>query len=431
MEHFIVHPARALEGEIPVRGAKNAVLKAMAASLLFDTPVELTNMPQITDVAYMQALLAGLGVLVEKTGKRSMRFFVPADIATTLDKDIAKSLRSSIVLAGPLLARAGAVTFPYPGGCVIGKRPIDLFLQGFQQLGARVHEAGGHFTLRAKHLKGADIFFRVVSVTATETLMMAAVRAEGTTVLRNAAREPEIPALAAFLNSCGARITGAGTDTVTIRGVKHLGARRRRFHIPPDRIEAGSFAILAALRGKRVRVTQCVPEHLRSLFAALAEAGVAVRLGPTWFEIKAPKRLRALNVQTREYPGFATDFQAPFMVLLTQAKGISLMLETIYEGRLEYVNDLNRMGADIMLCDPHRAIVHGPTPLSGRTVESPDLRAGLAFMIAALVAAGSSEIRAVHHIDRGYERVEERLRHIGADVHRAADDEKTKATPTK
>ncbi|MBI2048401.1 MAG: UDP-N-acetylglucosamine 1-carboxyvinyltransferase [Parcubacteria group bacterium] len=420
MEAFFIQPARRLEGVIPVRGAKNSILKAMAASLLFRTPFLIDNVPHIVDYQQMENLLVSAGVLVERVGERQVRLTPPRHPESTLDPEVAQSFRSSVVLIGPLLARTGKAVFPYPGGCVIGKRPIDLFLEGLARMGALVREENGIFTLSAKRLIGADIFFRKVSVTATETLMMAAVLARGKTVLSNAAREPEIPALAEFLNLCGARISGAGTSTITIRGGAKLDGARRVFRIIPDRVEAGSFAILAALRGGRLRVANCVPEHLAGLLAALREAGVFIECGKDWVEITAPKQLFPVNVQTREYPGFVTDFQSPFMVLLTQAVGMSTVFETIYEGRLEYTRDLNRMGAEIILCDPHRAIVVGPTPLFGRVVESPDLRAGLAFILAALVAKGPSTVQHIYHIDRGYERIEERLCDVGADIKRVA-----------
>lgn len=420
MESFFIKPARRLEGTIPVRGAKNSITKALAASLLFRTPFLIDNVPHIADYEQMESLLVSAGVAVERVGERRVRLTPPKNPASVLNPAVAQSFRSSIVLIGPLLARTGRVEFPYPGGCVIGKRPIDLFLDGFAKMGTLVREENGVFTLSAKKLIGADIFFRKVSVTATETLMMAAVLARGKTVLSNAAREPEIFALARFLNLCGARISGAGTSTITIMGGAKLDGARRVFWTVPDRVEAGSFAILAALRGKNMRITECVPEHLAGLLATLREAGVSVERRKSWIEITSPKRLSPVNIQTREYPGFATDFQSPFMVLLTQAFGISTVFETVYEERLEYTRDLNRMGANIMLCDPHRAIVIGPTPLYGRVVESPDLRAGLAFVLAALIAKGPSTIQHIYHIDRGYERIEERLCAIGADVARRA-----------
>lgn len=418
MEQFRIRSSPLLEGELPVRGAKNAVLKALAAALLCRESVTIKNIPLINDYHSMCRLLRTLGVDIKRIGERTARFFPPAHPHTVINSEIAKQMRSSIVLSGPLLAREGEVSLPYPGGCVIGKRPIDVFIDGFRAMGAAVSERKNGFTLRAKRLRGADIFFRVASVTGTETIMMAATLASGKTILRNAAQEPEIAALADFLNACGARISGAGTTTIVINGVRRL--RGGTFYTPPDRIEAGSFAILAALLGKRVRVADCNPLHITSLLDALKHTGVAVVCGNTWLDIRAPKKLFAIDVQTREYPGFPTDLQAPFMILLTQAAGKSMVFETVFEGRLAHIHDLNRMGADIVLCDPHRAIVTGPTPLHARAMESPDLRSGLAFIVAALAARGTSTISQIHHIDRGYEQIEERLKVVGAHIERVS-----------
>lgn len=418
-DKFIVKKsASSLSGEIPVMGSKNSCLKAYAATILCDGEVVINNVPLIEDIFRMQELLESIGASVKKIGERSFVVSSAGVNTRVLDDKIARSFRSSIVLTGPMLARFGEVSFPYPGGCVIGKRPIDLFLNGFMQMGAEVQsKENDRIMLKASRLHGADIFFRLVSVTGTETLMMAAVLADGETILRNAAEEPEIKVLADFLNKCGAKIKGAGTNTIIIGGVKNLSGGV--FDTPPDRIEAGSFVILGALNGESLRITNCKTEHLISVIEHLKLMGVPIKIGEDWIEVSRPKKIKSIDVKTREYPGFPTDLQAPFAVLLTQADGASLLFETVFEGRLGYMNDLNRMGANIVLCDMHRAVINGPTELRAREMESPDLRAGLAFIMASSVAEGSSVIYNAYNIDRGYERIEERLRKIGMDIRRA------------
>lgn len=435
---FLVRGGKKLRGEIAVRGAKNSALKIMAASLLFDGPVVAENVPQIEDVFRMKELLANLGAKIRVSG-RKMRIDTGALRGSAFTKAIAERLRASIVLVGPLLARRGEASFPYPGGCVIGRRPIDIFLDGWRAMGARVKEAKGNgFELsaspprfawrgrggsalggKAKKLKGADFTFRVVSVTGTEALMMTAVLAEGKTVLRNSALEPEIHTLADFLNASGAKIKGAGTPTIEIVGTggKLLKAKGV-FRVIPDRIEAGSFLILGAALGKNIKVVGCEPNHMSALLTKLHDAGVVCEVGEDWVAVRHPKKLSATNIQTREYPGFPTDLQAPFAVLMTQAEGESVIFETIFENRFGYIEDLKRMGADIFFSDPHRILVKGPTSLRGRDIESPDIRAGLAFVVASLLAGGQSTISNVYQIDRGYEKIDERLRKLGADIER-------------
>lgn len=417
---FVIHGGKKLSGTIEVRGAKNLVLKAMAASLLFEGGVELRNIPFVEDVSRMSELLSGLGAKIEQSVGRGLKIDVTAAKGTVLDREIAKRIRASIVLAGPLLARNKKATFPFPGGCVIGRRPIDVFLDGWRALGAKIKEKKNNgFEIEAKKLHGANFTFRVVSVTGTETMMMTAALAEGKTVLRNAALEPEIPALAEFLNSSGAKIAGAGTPTIEITGTggKLLRAKHP-FRMIPDRIEAGSFVILGAALGKKVKVTNCNPEHISALIAKLEDAGVEIKKGVDWVEVGRPSKLAATNLQTREYPGFPTDLQAPFAVLMTQAEGESVVFETIFENRFGYIEDLKRMGADLFFSDPHRILIKGPAALRGREIESPDLRAGLAFILAALLAGGESVIRNVYQIDRGYEKIDERLRKLGAEIER-------------
>ncbi len=391
---------RLLRGEIAVRGAKNAALKALAASVLFDDSITLQNLPDIEDVKRMKELLVG-GLPV-------------------LKKEIAEQLRASIVLTGPTLARYGTVTFPFPGGCVLGERPIDLFLEGFKALGANVEENGDLFVITGG-LKGARIFFPSVSVTATETLMLAAVIAEGETMLENVAMEPEIGALIRYLNACGANIKGEDTPTLIIKGTggKLLHSNGLPYVAPPDRIETGSFVILAALAGEDVTITNCEPCNVDALLALLRRAGVNISTGKDFINIKrSPTSLKSVSVRTHEYPGFPTDLQAPMAVFLSQCNGEATILETIFDGRFRYTDDLVRMGADITVMNPHKILIKGPKSLSRKELESPDLRGGLAYIIAAAVAEGTSTIDNAYLIDRGYEHIEERLKAIGLNITR-------------
>lgn len=421
-EHFLIKGLagkRTLSGVVHVGGAKNAALKGIAASMLFRTPLSLTNVPEIEDVSRMLEIVRTMGGTASLNNHRAA-IDARKISSTTITPEIAKRLRASIVLTGPILARLGRVRFPHPGGCVIGERPIDLFIEGFEKMGARVVRAGKFYDIRAgkNGLRGAEIFFRSQSVTGTETFMMAATQAKGGTIIKNAAMEPEIGWLADLLNASGAQIRGAGTPTITIRGGSLL-SQKKPVRVIPDRIEAGSFLILGALAAKKLTVADVVPEHLEALIELLEYTGTKVVRTKNSLIVSSgsgAKYLRAVNVRTHEYPGFATDLQAPMMVYLTQAKGESLVFETIFEGRLNFTESLNRMGANIAMMDPHRVLVKGPTKLIARRLESPDLRAGLALVIAATIASGTSKIHHVYNIDRGYERIEERLWEIGVDI---------------
>ena len=412
-ERFIINGGKKLEGKIPVYSAKNAALKILAASVLTSKPVKIANLPQIEDINRMKELLADLGV------KNNSDMFDCSRLKNSiLNYDIADRFRASIVLTGPLLARVGRVSFPHPGGCTLGKRPIDFFIDGFKALGASIKITGSNFTAIAKNKKliGNKFVFPMVSVTGTETLMMAAVLAEGKTILKNTACEPEIENLATFLNSIGARISGAGTSTMTIDGVKSL--KGGEWAGMPDRIEAGTFIILGVAANSNIKVENCDTSHLDVLLTMLEKAGANLEIGKDYVIVKPSKKLKSVDITTREYPGFATDLQAPFTVLMTQAEGISLIHETIYNGRLFYTDILNQMGADITMADPHRVIVRGPAPLFGKKIYSPDIRAGMALLIAALIAKGQSTIDNVYQIDRGYYKIDERLKALGADIKR-------------
>ena len=417
-QKFIIRGGKRLKGSLRVNGAKNSALTLLAASVLAREAVTIANLPHIEDVFRILDLLKKLGVSVEQDNERTVRLTASSLATTALDPEIAKCIRASIVLTGPVLSRCGEVLFPHPGGCVIGERPIDVFLRGFEALGATVEELPNLYRVHARDgLRGAKIFFPVVSVTGTETLLMAAVLARGTTVLANAAMEPEVVALADFLNTCGAHITGQGTPYITVEGVEEISGGASE--VIPDRIEAGSFALLAAATQSRLTMEHCNSAHLDALVTMLQDAGAHVEIGESHMMVDATSgNLKARSLVTHEYPGFPTDLQAPAVVLLTQAEGESKAHETIFEGRLNWVSELVRMGARVTVADPHRILVHGPTPLHGRSIESPDIRAGMAFIIAGLVAEGETELHNIYQIDRGYERIEERLREVGADIQR-------------
>ncbi|MFA7287006.1 MAG: UDP-N-acetylglucosamine 1-carboxyvinyltransferase [Patescibacteria group bacterium] len=422
MNHDQIHiiGGAELHGEIPVQGAKNAALKIMAAALLSDEVCTIPNLPDIEDVRRMAELIAALGADI-KTDSAGTHISGSGISSTVLPADLAGKLRASIMLAAPLLARFGEVTLPYPGGCNLGVRPIDLFLEGFTALGASVTEAEKGFSIQAPQgLIGASILLPKVSVMATESLMIAAVLAKGTTTIKNAAMEPEIPALAEYLIKNGAKIEGAGTSTIIIHGVSQIGASA--FTLIPDRIEAGTFAILGLLTNSEITVTNIVPEHLESLWLHLRKAGATLDFTKNSVTTKRHHGLTSTNITTHEYPGFVTDLQAPYTALMTQATGMSLIHETIFAGRLFYTDLLASMGANVIMCDPHRVVIHGPTQLHGRFLTSPDIRAGIALILAGLAATGTTTIDNVYQIDRGYHDIVGRLQKLGANITRVSKD---------
>ncbi len=416
MEKFAIRGGQPLEGTIKVNGAKNAALKILAASLLTDKQWTVSNVPYIEDIFRLIELLKEIGAQVSEKSKGV--FQIKAKVLNTaqLNPDIVSRLKGSILMAGPLLARSGQVSFCQPGGCVIGQRPRDIFLAGFESFGVKVKENRKGYQLKTKGLKGAKFVFPLISVTATETMILTAVLAKGRTKLINAACEPEIVNLADFLNKSGAKIKGAGTPYIEIEGVSSLKGGQCR--VIPDRIEAGSFVILGAALRSPIKIIDLNPDHLDILWFLLARAGVDLEIGKNFVKIKPGFKLKAVNLKTHEYPGFPTDLQAPFTVLMTQARGDSLIHETIFEGRLFYTDMLNQMGAKIVMADPHRVIVQGPSKLYARRLISPDIRAGIALVIAALIARGKSVIENIYQIDRGYERIEERLQKLGANIER-------------
>jgi len=416
MDKFIISGGVELKGEIPVNGAKNSALKIIASALLSTEPCRITNVPDIADIRVLIELIKDLGAEVSKIDAHTFEISCAEIKKTALDPILVKKLRASVVLLGPLLARFGEVKFPHPGGCVIGQRPIDIFLDGFQALGVEISEESDYYHFKVKKLIGNTFVFPRISVTATEALILAATLAEGKTVLKFSACEPEIEYLAEYLNQRGAKIEGAGSHTVTIEGVRSLKGAETK--IIPDRIETGTFAILGALACKELTVTHCNPDHLEVPWKIFQQAGMKFQLGKDNVKIFHSLELKATNLVTHEYPGFITDLQAPFTVLMTQAEGLSLIHETIYEGRLFYIDKLNKMGARIIMCDPHRVVILGPTKLYSGKFESPDIRAGIALVIAALIAEGKSEIDNIYQIDRGYESIDRRLQALGARIER-------------
>jgi len=416
MEKFIIKGGKKLNGEIKVNGAKNAALKILAACLLTDREWIVSNVPQIEDVFRLLELLKGIGVDIKNNSKGVYNLKAKNIDSSLLRSDIAEKLKGSILMTGPLLARLGKASLFQPGGCVIGQRPRDIFLEGFKSFGVKIKEDKKECRLSVNKLKGTKFVFPLISVTATETMILTAVLAKGKTSLINAACEPEIIFLSNFLNKIGAKIKGAGTSFIEIDGVKSLN--KGNCEIIPDRIEAGSFAILGAATNSPLKIIGIEPKHLDTFWFFLKKAGVNLEMGKDFVKIKPSSNLNAVDLKTHEYPGFPTDLQAPFTVLMTQSKGISLIHETIFEGRLFYTDALNQMGSKIIMCDPHRVIVQGPSKLFGRRLISPDIRAGIALVIAALIAKGESIIENIYQIDRGYEKIEERLSLIGGDIKR-------------
>jgi UDP-N-acetylglucosamine 1-carboxyvinyltransferase len=418
MDRFVIEGGRPLRGEAAVRPAKNALLPCMAASLLSEERVAFTDSAKLMDIASMRALLKHLGVEAhgKPGGPLSLR---AAEIRKPeAPYDLVRKMRASIVVLGPLVARFGKARVSLPGGCAIGARPVDQHLRALSAMGAEIRVEHGYVEARAKRLKGADVVFDTVTVGGTENALMAACLARGTTVLRNAAREPEIVDLADLLVKMGARIEGAGTDTLRIRGVKELGGAEHS--CIPDRIEAGTLLIAGCITGGDVTVSPAVPEHLEALIAKLRAMGASVEVGKGGVRAYAPDGLKAQDVVTAPYPGFPTDLQAQFMALLTRSEGAGTVKETIFENRFMHVPELARMGADIRV-EGNVAVVNGGKPLTGAPVMASDLRASACLVLAGLCAEGTTDVRRIYHLDRGYERLENRLALLGAQVKRVAE----------
>ena len=405
-----------LRGEVAVSAAKNAALPALAAALLTSEPVRLPNVPALADVGTMVRLLETLGASVGRAGDElSVR--VERVVSDLAPYELVSTMRASVLVLGPLVARHGTARVALPGGCAIGVRPIDQHLKGLAKLGAEIAIENGYVTAQASRLKGARITTDLVTVTGTENLMMAAALAEGTTVIENAACEPEVADLAALLTAMGARVHGAGTARLEIQGVPELGGAVHR--VVPDRIEAGTLIVAGAITGGDVTVTGLVPAHVAAVLATLDECGVALETGPSWVRVRGPERPRAADVTTSPYPGFPTDMQAQVMTLLGLADGQSRVTETIFENRFMHVAELARMGARIET-DGAIAIVRGVPGYQGAPVMASDLRASAALVLAGLAAAGVTTISRVYHLDRGYERLEAKLSALGARIERRA-----------
>ncbi len=418
MDKFVVRGGNPLLGTVRISGAKNAALPCMAAALLTEDPVILENIPQVNDILTTRKLLAAMGAEVELGyGRAHHRTTICCrNIATPeASYELVKTMRASTLVLGPLVARCGEARVSLPGGCAIGARPIDLHIKGLERLGAAITQEHGYVVARAERLKGGHIVFDKITVTGTEDLLMAAALAEGDTLMENCAREPEVGDLATLLNEMGARIEGIGTATLRVHGVERLHGARHR--IIPDRIEAGTFIIGAALTGGDLNVTGCEPRHVTALLQKLEEVGVKVAHNGDSVRVMGDGELKAADVITEEYPGFPTDMQAQYMALATQADGSSIITENIFENRFMHALELVRMGANIKI-EGRRAVVRGKSPLSAAAVLASDLRASASLVLAALVAEGETIVDRVYHIDRGYEHIEEKLRGVGAQIKR-------------
>lgn len=422
MDKFIIRGGNPLLGTVRVSGAKNSALPCMAAAILTEDEVVLENIPQVRDIATERELLVSMGAEVELGyGRAQHRTTISCRVLSdpTAKYEIVKTMRASSLVLGPLVARCGLARVAQPGGCAIGDRPIDLHLKGLELMGASIVQEHGYLEARAGRLRGAHIVFDRITVTGTEDLLMAAVLAEGETVMENCAREPEVVDLAHLLTAMGARIEGAGSTTIRVRGVDKLHGARHR--IIPDRIEAGTFLVAGAITGGDLVVANCQPAHLSAIISKLQAAGARISaLGPDSLRVRGESPLTANDIATEEYPGFPTDMQAQYMALATQSEGASTVTENIFENRFMHVGELVRMGANIKV-DGRTATVRGKTPLSSAAVMCSDLRASASLVLAALVADGESILDRVYHMDRGYERIEEKLRGVGAQVRRIGD----------
>jgi len=418
MDRFKIQGGRRLEGTVRISGSKNASLPAMAAALLTSEPVCLQNIPAVRDIMTMAKLLAHMRARVESPDLPPSEFTIAAETISHAEApyDLVKTMRASILTLGPLVGRFGFARVSLPGGCAIGARPVDLHIQALEKMGAKISIDHGYVEARCERLRGTEIHFEKITVTGTENILTAAVLAEGETILSNAAREPEVTDLIDLLIKMGAKIEGRGTSTIRVQGVDKLHGATHA--VIPDRIEAGTFIVAAAITGGDVKLSHCAPQHLTAVIDKLSACGVEIQKeGLSCLHVRAPKGLRAADITTEEYPGFATDMQAQFMALATQAEGKSVITETIFENRFMHAQEMIRMGANIAV-DGHHAVVQGPTPLSGATVIASDLRASASLVLAGLVASNTTYIDRIYHLDRGYEKIEEKLQDLGANIER-------------
>ena len=419
MDKLLIRGGRRLQGEVPIAGAKNAALPELTAALLTDEPVQLANVPRLQDVATMLKLLRNMGVAAARSPDDPAVVTLDASALTAPEApyELVKTMRASILVLGPLLARLGRAKVSLPGGCAIGSRPVDQHIKGLQAMGAEIAVEHGYIVAHARRLKGARITTDMVTVTGTENLLMAATLADGETLLENAAQEPEVTDLAELLIAMGARIEGHGTSRIRVQGVDALHAPRDGHRIIPDRIETGTFLCAVAAAGGDVTLRHTRADHLDALIDKLREAGVLIDAGGDWIRVRAEGRLGAVGFRTSEYPAFPTDMQAQLMAVNCIAEGSAVISETIFENRFMHVNELVRLGAKIEI-DGHTAVVHGVPQLSGATVMATDLRASASLVIAGLVAEGQTQVERIYHLDRGYDRMEEKLRGVGADIER-------------
>src|SRR5688572_9996793 len=415
MDKFQIRGGRRLEGEVRAAGSKNAALPILAAGLLAEAPVTVRNVPSLHDVSTMIRLLGRMGVAVTQDEGGSVEVDSSRFSEAVAPYELVKTMRASILVLGPLLARHGEARVSLPGGCAIGARPVNLHVAGLEAMGAEISIEGGYIHARAGRLAGARIVQETVTVTGTENLMMAATLASGRTVLENAAREPEVVDLAACLVAMGAKITGAGTDTIVIEGRERLGGCEHR--VLPDRIETGTFLVAGAITGGRVRVTGAEPAHLDAVIAKLRESGAKVGVGADWVEVEMKGRPRATDLRTAPHPGFPTDMQAQFAAMDAVADGVGTIVETIFENRFMHMLELRRLGADVRI-EGHTSVIHGVPKLSGAPVMATDLRASASLVLAGLVAEGTTDVQRIYHIDRGYEHIEEKMGRLGADIQR-------------
>jgi UDP-N-acetylglucosamine 1-carboxyvinyltransferase len=415
MDKLVIEGGVPLAGEIAVSGAKNATLPILTAALLTTEPLILSNVPHLRDVTTMLYLLAQMGVRVSIDERLGVELSSARIVEPIAPYELVKTMRASVLVLGPLTARCGEARVSLPGGCAIGLRPVDQHLKGLQAMGAEVGIEHGYISVRAQRLKGARVCMDLVTVTGTENIMMAATLASGTTVIENAAREPEVVDLANCLNAMGARVRGAGSDVITIEGVDRLHGARYR--VMPDRIETGTYLAAAAATGGSIRLTGARPDILDAVLEKLREAGARITTGPDWVALETDGAPSAVNVRTAPYPAFPTDMQAQFMALDSIARGTALVTETVFENRFMHVQELKRLGADIEV-EGNTAVVKGVSHLDGATVMATDLRASASLVLGGLIARGSTTVERVYHIDRGYERIEEKLSKLGARIRR-------------
>jgi UDP-N-acetylglucosamine 1-carboxyvinyltransferase len=416
MNKLMINGGTTLSGDVRISGAKNAVLPILAATLLAEGPATIENVPHLHDVTTTVELLGCMGVMVSIDEKLSVEVDCSTIKNQTAPYHLVKTMRSSILVLGPLLARYGEAEVSLPGGCAIGSRPVDLHIKGLQDMGAEIDVSNGYIHAKASRLKGARLVLDIVTVTGTENLMMAAALADGTTIIENAAREPEVVDLADFINAMGGKISGAGTDTITIEGVETLHGTRYR--VLPDRIETGTYLVAAAITGGSIMVKDTAPHLLDAVTEKLREAGAKIEIGEDWISLDMEgRRPKAVSVRTAPYPAFPTDMQAQFAALNCIAEGTATVVETIFENRFMHVQELKRMGADIEI-EGNTAIIRGVDKLTSAPVMATDLRASASLIIAGLVASGETEVQRIYHIDRGYENIEEKLALLGAKIRR-------------